>query len=170
LRARAIYQHERSEWRRKNSDELHTRMANQHDFRGWIQWCLSQQMLSGPVANYQTRMCCISDNGTAPGDWDRPITLRHFEEASTLLAHAAVGTIEDFDVSLIRIERALHATFPKLRLLSYLEDVSVAEGIYPDLGVDDVRDELGDKVYNQLCAANAFDLLLWRRARTSTEW
>jgi hypothetical protein len=169
LRARAVYQHERSEWQRDNSDGLHTRMANQHDFRAWIQWCLSERMLSGPIANYQTRMCSISDNGTKLDDWARPITLRHFREASTLLANATVGTIEDFDASLIRIERILHATFPKLRLLSYLDDVSVPDGIYPDLGMDDVRDELGEKVHSQLCAANAFDLLLWRRARTSAE-
>jgi hypothetical protein len=169
LRARAVYQNERSEWQRKHSDGLHTRMANEHDFRAWIQWCLSEQMLSGPVGNYQTRMCCITDNGTTLADWGKPITLRHFREATTMLANATVGTIEDFDASLIRIERALHPTFPKLRLLSYLEEISVQEGIYPDLGADDVHDELGDKVYNQLCAANALDLLLWRRARTNPD-
>jgi hypothetical protein len=169
LRAQAVYQHERSEWQRNNSEALHTRMANQHDFRGWVQWCLSAQMLSGPIANYQTRMFSMTHNGTKQEDWGVGVTLRNFHEATTLLANSIVGTIEDFDASLVRIERMLHPTFPKLRLLSYLDDVSVQDGIYADRTPHDVRDELGDKVYNDLCAANAFDLLLWRRAGNSSE-
>jgi hypothetical protein len=81
-----------------------------------------------------------------------------------LLSTAAVGTIEDFEASLIRIERALHLAFPRLRLLAYLANVAGDEGIDLTTTEDMVHEELGDALYDRLCAANAFDLLLWKRA------
>ncbi len=167
LRARAVYEHERSPWQRANSDTLHTRMANDKNFRGWIEWCLSAQILAGPIANLQTRLCSVTNNGSRMSDWDEPITLRNLDEATAQLSTASVGTIEDFDASLIRIERSLHLNFPKLRLLSYLENFQADEGIDPELTLEAVRDELGPSLYDRLCAANAFDLLLWRRASGS---
>lgn len=164
VRARSVYDHERSAQQRAHSDALHTRMANEHDFGDWVEWCLSEPILAGPLANLQTRLCSLTNNGTRLDHWSRPVTLRNFREATALLADAAVGTIEDFDASLIRIERALHLTFPRLRLLSYLDDVRIDENIDLDLTPDAVRDELGEALYDQLCAANAFDLLLWQRA------
>lgn len=164
VRARSVYDFERSEQQRSQSDGFHTRMANQHDFRGWVEWCLSDTIASGPIANLQTRQCSVTNNGTRMEHWNHTISLRNFREASALLSTAAVGTIEDFEASLIRIERALHLDFPRLRLLAYLEDAAVDEGIDLTTTEDVVREELGDALYDRLCAANAFDLLLWKRA------
>ncbi|WP_404713057.1 DUF6473 family protein [Sphingomonas sp. MMS24-J13] len=167
VRARSVYDFERSEQQRTHSDAFHTRMANQHDFRGWVEWCLSDTIASGPIANLQTRLCSVTNNGTRMDHWNHAITLRNFHEAKTLLSTAAVGTIEDFDASLIRIERALHLTFPRLRLLAYLENAAADEGIDLTTTEDMVREELGEALYDRLCAANAFDLLLWKRAFNS---
>jgi hypothetical protein len=164
VRARSVYDFERSEEQRSRSDAFHTRMANQHDFHGWVDWCLSDTIASGPIANLQTRLLGVTNNGTRMDHWNHAITLRNFREATTLLSTAAVGTIEDFDASLIRIERALHLDFPRLRLLSYLENAAADEGIDLTTTEESVRDELGDALYDRLCAANAFDLLLWKRA------
>lgn len=162
-RARGIYDFERTKVQRESSQSAHTRMANEHDFAGWIRWCLSQQILQAPICNYQTRICSLTNNGLDPEDWQKPVTLRNYREALDLLAQAQVGVLEDFDASLLRIESALRDTFPGLQLLSHLDDVVAETGITIEYPAAQLAGELGVRLYNQLCSANGYDLLLWQR-------
>jgi hypothetical protein len=164
-RARALYDLERTPWQRENSQGPHTRAANELDFAGWIKWCLSQQIFAAPIANYQTRICCLTNNGLNPDDWQRPVSLGNYREAIELLSQAQVGLLEDFEGSLLRIEHALHGEFPGLQLLSHLDDVAAETNVAIEYSPGQLANELGTELYDRLCDANSYDLLLVQRFR-----
>ena len=163
LRAQSIYDYERMPGRRDTSTAMHTVMANDCSFSDWIAWCLSRIVLSGPIANYQTRMCSQRHNGLNLEDWDIQVSLQNFREARDQLSRVHVGTVERLEPSMLRIERALEPYFPKLRFLSHIENASIVEGVRTERTHEALQRDLGDSLYERLCSANAYDLLLYQR-------
>lgn len=163
LRARSIYDYERMPARRDFSNALHTRQANALGFAGWIGWCLEGPQQAGPIANYQTRMCCLVRNGRHPGDWDTLVDIGQYREAADQLTNSHVGKVETIERSLFRIESALQPVFPELQLLPHLAEAGVEDGIAARPSHEEIEAELGRALYLRLCEANAWDLLLLER-------
>jgi hypothetical protein len=165
LRARAMYEYQRIEDRVDSSTTPHTIKANELDFPAWISWCLSHLPASGPIANYQTRVCSLRYNGRQPSDWHHAVTIENLDQAIANLQQAQVGMVEDFERSILRIERALKSDFPQLTLLNHAENPSESGKIAKTWTIAQIEEQLGRPLYIRLCEANQFDLLLYERFR-----
>ena len=152
LRAHAVYQHERSE----GQDSVHSIKAKEMDFAQWVEWCLSTTSLSGPIANFQTRICSRTCNGLDPADWNQPVGLRNYVDAAELLKGASVAVYEQLSSGLAGIEADLAPHFPGISLSGSSDAI---EGTGQS---DEVRYLLGEALYERLCAANAYDIMLHR--------
>lgn len=162
IRTQSIYEYERSEWRSSTSSLIHTKMAREMSFRDWVKWCLSRAGYAGPIANYQTRMCSITNNGQMQGDWLKAVMMENFQEALTCLGSAYVGTVENYNASIIRIEARLRGHFPDLILSPFIENSTSGPENITGRSVVAIRDSLGADIYEKLCAANSYDLMLWK--------
>jgi hypothetical protein len=162
LRVQSIYDYERMDGRNDTSTAPHTIAANAMDFPEWIEWCLSEIRRSGPVANFQTRICGLTANGSTRDHWGVPVGLVSYQEAVAQLRTAHVGIVEDFERSIARIERRLRDYFPELILSSYVENASLAAQVITERSVDRVEEALGRDLFARLCEANRYDLMLYQ--------
>jgi hypothetical protein len=160
LRAHSIYDFERNVVRRETSDAPHTKIANERDFAGWVEWCLELPIAAAPISNYQTRVLSLTNNGRYQEDWEHPAGIVQYREAIAQLGAALVGTVESIGPSLLRIERALEQVFPGLHFLGYVENASRTENEVTPRSHETIEVELGHDLYARLCEANAWDLLL----------
>jgi hypothetical protein len=131
--------------------------AKEVDFAGWLSWCLSDTLLAGPVANYQTRVCSRICNGLDPVDWKEPVHLDSYLDAVEQLKDVSVAVYEELPTSLTRIEAELEPHFPGICLADRSGGEEERER------PADLRRLLGDALYEKLSAANAYDIMLHRR-------
>ncbi|MDO3381866.1 sulfotransferase family 2 domain-containing protein [Gilvimarinus algae] len=76
-----------------------------------------------------------------------------------------VGVVDRFDASLVRLERWLHAEgFADFQLEAVKENVSRDGEKTLAERLEDIRQEVGDTVYQKLLDANEDDLILYRQA------
>lgn len=161
IRTRSIYDYERSDARRATAgDDPHTREANARSFPEWVDWCLSSQITSVPISNYQTRVCGTTSEGGQTPDWQRAVSLVNLNQAVENLRCALVGTVETFASDAERWERRLRPFFPEIGLYNYAADASPVRRGSVEEAVDDIRAELGDDRYTRLADANRLDFLL----------
>lgn len=160
LRARAIYDYERSDARRSSGTGQHHAEAIRLSLPEWLDWCLSGVVTSGPIANYQTRVCSTTLNGAQRGDWAREITVANLNEAIGNLRGALVGTVENLASDVRQWERKLRPFFPEIGLYPYRD----GNGVTPESGIEAalaaMRSDLGEDRYEKLADANRLDLLL----------
>jgi hypothetical protein len=163
LRAQSIYDYERMDGRAGTSNSPHTKKANEVEFADWVEWCLSSQLQSGPISNYQTRVCSDVNNGAEFDHWKEKVALENLYQALQNLQGAQVGIVEDFQSSLVRIERALKNDFPELSLLNFVENANDGSLKPPSRRIEEVRHRLGDVTFRRLCEANEFDMVLYEQ-------
>lgn len=163
VRCHSIYDYERMDGRRNSSDAPHTKQANALEFGEFVRWCLNDDATAGPISNFQTRLCSVTNNGLGHDDWSIPVTLANFLEAtSNLTERALCGRVEDFAASAIGIVRQLKDLFPDLVLSGSVKNASISSGVATPRSHESIRAALGDETYEALCAANRFDSLLHR--------
>lgn len=162
-RIQSIYDYERTSWRSDTFNSVHTKMARELHFAAWVEWCLSEPGYAGPIANYQTRVCSMSRNGSDLADWEEAVTLANYQEASECLAQASVATVETYSLSMKRLEVTLSPRFAGLTLDLRVENGTVAEDKTTDRTTQGIRQLLGEQLYRRVIEANKFDLLLHSR-------
>lgn len=80
-----------------------------------------------------------------------------------------VGIVEEFDVSIARLERLARPWFPSLALKPLRANTGSRRGTL-DEKLDSIRAALGRDLYKRACHRNLKDLVVWEHARLVQAW
>lgn len=160
LRANSVYRFElirRDDWPRKE-------IARQHDFAGWLDWCLGPEQFI-ECRNVQSRLFSLADNGRLP--MGPPSALQRGDLAlvfERLDSMPVVGVVEHFERSLAAINRAAQPLFPGFEIPNARVNVTkVVDDWQAELAA--VEAEIPRTVLDRFYEANADDLAMFERYR-----
>ena len=145
-RLRSVYDFEHTQ----DADTPGAMKAKETDIAGYIEWRLARPR-DHTAVNFQTfRLAGGKDD------------LRRAMQ--TIEALPFVGLVEEYDLSVARLEDVLSEDFPKLRLRSYRANVT-ADRQTLDERLAQLQRRLGHHLYQRLERANSHDLQLWQAVR-----
>ena len=106
------------------------------------------------IRNMHTLRFAGRDNGT-------PVTDTDYQKAlATLKNIPTIGLVRRYDESMVLFEESLRPYFPDLDLAYIPQNINQPPATIEQRLLQ-LRDELGDELYEQLCRANEYDLRLY---------
>ncbi len=161
-RAFSAYKHERRSPPNVKSSEV----AQHSDFRGYVKWCLKEGRSEGGILlrNYQVvhlsassfRESHIYKTEARPQD---------LEEVLRLLSNIPFfGLVEEFDLCLQLLQKAVVEFWPDFKVLPVRENASTCREEQLADRLQTIRDELGEELWTVLIRENQLDLQLYNAA------
>jgi len=147
-RLRSAYEFERNQ----HADTLGARLAKEYDFAGYLRELLKNKR-HRQVRNFQTLRLSHAEPTRNGSEAERA--------ARALSRLPFVGLVEDFDVSLARLERLLRAHFPDFKAEKTHRNISRPRAVNLDERIAAIEARLGTDLYAEICDANADDMALY---------
>lgn len=150
-RVRSIYEFER----KQQADTEGAKMAKRTDIQGFVRWRLGRNG-DRAIRNFQCyRLALAYPQKTGE-------VLAELERAKKALDSLPfVGLVENFDKSILELEKWLKPYFPSIQFKSIKENVTQKEGSNLNERLMTFRKELGDVLYEELLVANQADVSLY---------
>ncbi len=149
LRMRSAYGFER----RQEAETRGAKLAKEHDFAGYVA-ALLKEPRNRQARNFQTVRFAFGTPGDAAHELDRAMT--------TLASLPFVGLVEQYDRSIARLCALVKPAFPDFEPLIVRRNADQPDDTRTvDERVAQVRDELGDAMFDTLVEANRDDIKLF---------
>ena len=156
-RIRSVYDFER----KQRGATPGARAAKSKSFKEYVEWRM-QPKVSRTIRNYQTAYLA----GHHRRSTDVNVISRHFIDAVEMVTNVSlVGLVERYDESMVVLEDALRAHFPKIDLSYVAQNVSARKARRSGNGgtTEEILGELGS-LQKTVIDENSFDLALYQVA------
>ncbi|MEE9322809.1 MAG: sulfotransferase family 2 domain-containing protein [Granulosicoccus sp.] len=124
-----------------------------------------KQKNSSVIANFQVSRLSNDHYDEVRQKLDRHDTTHRLSSAMRFIDQLPfIGLVERFEDSMGLIQLATRQHFPKLKIREYRENVTQAANQPPEQRIDQLRRDIGNELFDELCLRNRLDLQLYSYA------